>query len=295
MVEHRFGGVWTERKLAALRNYLIAYRHIFDKSPRAKLLKTVYVDAFAGTGDRAELPPESGQLDLSDGEQIERIKAGSARIALELPTPFDRYIFIEKKESHAECLKSTIAADYPALVSRCKVHRADAMVVLRELATFEKWDSQRAVVFLDPYGMSVDWVTITMLAQTRAVDLWVLLPLGTGVMRLLTRRRLPPAAWSSRLDLFFGDRGWRERFYVHQPPHDLFGNKSDPSFEKVATFESIGAYFLERLATVFEGVAPNAMPLINNRGNPLFLLCFAAANKKGAPIAIKIAEHLLKG
>ena len=133
-----------------------------------------------------------------------------------------------------------------------------------------------------------------MLAETKAVDLWVLLPLGTGVMRLLTRGRLPTSAWQRRLDLFFGDGGWRERFYVRQPRRDLFGPVNEPAYEKVATFEMIGAYFLERLSTVFEGVAPNAMPLINNRGNPLFLLCFAAANKSGAPIAIKIANHLLK-
>ena len=156
MVEHKFGGLWTERKLAALRDYLIAYRNIFDKSPRAKKLKTIYVDAFAGTGDRTDATSKGEQLDIDDVAQIERIKAGSARIALELPTPFDRYVFIEKKEAHAERLRSIIASDYSALASRCKVHRADAMDVLRDLARFESWQDQRAVVFLDPYGMAVD-------------------------------------------------------------------------------------------------------------------------------------------
>jgi hypothetical protein len=28
--------------------------------------------------------------------------------------------------------------------------------------------------------------------------------------------------------------------------------------------------------------------------NPLYLLCFAAGNDKGAPIAVKIANHILK-
>jgi hypothetical protein len=34
--------------------------------------------------------------------------------------------------------------------------------------------------------------------------------------------------------------------------------------------------------------------LLNSRNVPLYLLCFASANPKGAPIALKIARHLLK-
>jgi hypothetical protein len=41
-------------------------------------------------------------------------------------------------------------------------------------------------VFLDPFGMQVDWNVIEQLALTKAVDLWLLFPLGTGVMRIMT-------------------------------------------------------------------------------------------------------------
>ena len=33
------------------------------------------------------------------------------------------------------------------------------------------WKTHRAVVFLDPYGMQVEWKTIQALGQTEAVDL----------------------------------------------------------------------------------------------------------------------------
>ena len=49
---HRLGGNWTERKLSALRDYLINYQLIFHAKEAAKNLRTVYVDAFAGTGER---------------------------------------------------------------------------------------------------------------------------------------------------------------------------------------------------------------------------------------------------
>ena len=52
MATHRFGGSWTERKLNALRNYLVQYQRIFTSNPNARKLKTIYIDAFAGTGDR---------------------------------------------------------------------------------------------------------------------------------------------------------------------------------------------------------------------------------------------------
>ena len=61
-----------------------------------------------------------------------------------------------------------------------------------------------------------------------------------------------------------------------------------------ASFEAIGAYFVERLKTVFEGVAENPLPLRNSMNVPIYLLCFAAANPKGAPPAVRIANHILR-
>lgn len=51
METHRFGGTWTEEKLAALREYLSAYTQILKN----KRLTRYYIDAFAGTGDRTRL------------------------------------------------------------------------------------------------------------------------------------------------------------------------------------------------------------------------------------------------
>jgi three-Cys-motif partner protein len=38
------------------------------------------------------------------------------------------------------------------------------------------WRSHRAVLFLDPYGMQVEWQTIEAIAKTAAIDLWLLFP-----------------------------------------------------------------------------------------------------------------------
>jgi three-Cys-motif partner protein len=54
-LEHSFGGAWTEEKLDQLRKYLAAYMRIFAQNPKAAWYKTIYVDAFAGTGYRPGL------------------------------------------------------------------------------------------------------------------------------------------------------------------------------------------------------------------------------------------------
>jgi len=61
-----------------------------------------------------------------------------------------------------------------------------------------------------------------------------------------------------------------------------------------ATMETIGRYFNKRLETIFAGVVAEPGVLRNSANNPLYLLCFAAGNKRGMDIAIRIASHLLR-
>jgi hypothetical protein len=51
------------------------------------------------------------------------------------------------------------------------------------------------------------------------------------------------------------------------------------------------------LKTVFstEGVVEMPMILYNSLKSPIFLLCFAASNPKGAAIAKRIAQGTIKG
>src|SRR5207248_10863849 len=76
------------------------------------------------------------------------------------------------------------------------------------------WSRWRAVVFLDPYGMQVEWPTIEAIATTRAIDVWILFPLGMGANRLLTRKLEDiPDVWRRSLDRIFGTNEWQNRFY----------------------------------------------------------------------------------
>lgn len=97
---------------------------------------------------------------------------------------------------------------------------------------------------------------------------------------------------TNRLNKIFGSEGWKEVFYKEEQIESLFGQENQ--IVKVSDFFKISNYFVDRLKTVFAGVADDPLPLYNSRNNPLYLLCFAAANEKGAKPAIKIANYILR-
>ena len=96
MAEPQFGGPWTEEKLSRLRKYLRAYMTIFSTHPQAKLLKTVYVDAFAGAGSRKDAAAQTEEanllFDVTADSDAEALRKGSTRIALETKPAFSQYI-----------------------------------------------------------------------------------------------------------------------------------------------------------------------------------------------------------
>jgi three-Cys-motif partner protein len=298
MKRHQFGGSWTDQKLKALSEYLAQYRLIFTRNKNARFFTTIYLDGFAGTGERRDsAPDQTEQLSwVPDADsEVQEYKRGSAAVALDLDSPFDQYIFIDKNPRHAAELSTRIHRDYQVLEPHCRVMSDDANAFLRKWCAETDWKKHRAVVFLDPYGMSVDWDTISRIAGTKAIDMWLLFPLGTGINRLLTRKAKPPPEWADRVTRILGapQLEWEAAFYATSPQVELF--TAEQQTVKVADFDSMGGYFLNRLKTVFAGVAPHAMPLFNSRNNPMYLLCFAAGNPKGAKTATRIADHLLKG
>lgn len=296
---HQFGGDWTEKKLTRLEKYLSAYMRIFEKNQWAKQYSTYYVDAFAGTGERVDHASDAattiGLFDDSDAQDVVRFYRGSARIALEVLPAFDHYIFIDQNRHFADDL-STLREEFADRRDSIDVVRDDADQFLQGWCEQMDWNRSRAVVFLDPYGMSVNWETISAIANTEAIDLWVLLPVGQAINRLLMRQKMPEGAWADRLTAFFGTEAWKDVFYRPSLQPSLFAESSDEeSFEKIATFDSISEIFVRRLESVFAQVADNSLVMRNSKNVPLFVLHFAASNPRGAPTAVRIANDILRG
>jgi three-Cys-motif partner protein len=288
---HRFGGDWTTSKLAILGDYMKGYTTALKSQP----FRTAYVDAFAGTGYRT-LASEGETTNVlfpdlaADAPQA--LLDGSARIALKTTPRFSKYIFIEQSAKRCRELEA-LKGEFPEVASDIDVRRGDANTEIRALCGKNKdWSNRRAVMFLDPYGTQVEWATIEAIASTKAIDLWILFPLGIGVNRLLTRSGEIPASWRRRLDVLLGTEEWYDAFYKVEHAPTLFDTQETRVVK--ATMETIGRYFNDRLSGIFAGVAPEPKILLNSANCPLYLLCFAVGNARGAPIALRIANHLLK-
>lgn len=293
---HVFGGDWTTQKLRVLSDYLRSYMTALkDKPAPDRPFRKAFIDAFAGTGYRSSrgTPGSAAQDDLFPelaAPDPQRLLDGSARLALGVDPPFDRYIFVEKNASRCQQL-GRLKEDFPGLAEAIDIRLGDANSEIQKICD-KDWSGHRAVLFLDPYGMQVEWKTIVAVAGTKAIDLWLLFPLGIGVNRLLTKSGRIPAGWRHRLTALLGTEDWYDEFYEVEATSDLLGDGSERVVK--ASMDVIGKYFLARLRTVFAGVADQPGVLRNSSNNPLYLLCFAVGNARGKNIAIRIAKHLLK-
>lgn len=301
--EHSFGGSWTEEKIERVRDYLVAYTTIFTRNERARHLRTTYVDAFAGTGRRVSVRDvrrtETALFEDAEADPEARsFKEGSARAALEVEPEFDSYIFVDKNPIHTRQL-GKLKEDFPDKSDRISVEIAEANEFLTRWCAQTDWRKNRAVVFLDPYGMQVDWSTIETIAATKAIDLWVIFPLGQAVNRLLTKNRIPEGSLADRLTRHLGAESWKDEFYRAadaEPEGDQYmleGFEEEQGILKKASLDAIGDFFVRRLHGIFAGVAPNPLPLSNSKNVPLYLLCFASGNPAGTPTAVRIAGYVL--
>ena len=286
-----FGGDWSDAKLSVIREYMKAYCTALSHTK----FERIYIDAFAGAGTRTvDANGEDDEclgLDEGSGDAQEdaAVRHGSPLQALATEPGFHRFIFVEQAEASMAELKRQVAESGLLGPRRVEFHTEDANAVLGRL-TAQRWDSKRAVAFLDPFALHVKWSTVEAIAKTKAIDMWLLFP-AMAVNRMLPRSGKVPQVWADRLDETFGDTTWRSEFYEVVHKTDLFG---DAAIDKTPRpFERLSTYLTKRLGTVFASTHEQPLVLRTSSGSPLFLLCFGCGNPKGAPIAQRIAQHLI--
>jgi three-Cys-motif partner protein len=287
-VDHEFGDQHTELKLSIVEKYL----KFFTTALRGKFRELWYIDAFAGTGSRTvryEQRPAT-LLDPGERERVER-RRGSAKIAIDVTPPFNFIVFIENKPTYVTALDE-LAANHPN--RRITVVKNDANDALKSLVATNSWRSTRAVLFLDPYGMELEWSTLEAVAATKAIDVWFLFSLS-GLYRQATRQlndidRHKRAA----LTRMFGSDAWEEELYPKTIREDLFGGAEEPRRRSI-NVAGLEAYTKSRLETIF-GAVLKPLPLPINKKPQRFSLFFCISNDdpKAIGLASKIGAHILK-
>ncbi|MEM7806834.1 MAG: three-Cys-motif partner protein TcmP [Planctomycetota bacterium] len=291
-----FGGDWTERKLDALARYLVAYSTALSKTRFQK----VYIDAFAGTGYREQkLAANPATPSIFDDEvkeiassEPQQFLDGSAKLALKIDPPFQRFVFIEREQAKVAELEN-LKKEFVSKADSIDIHAGDANETIQRLCqSWNRWED-RGVLFLDPFGMQADWSTVRAVAETGCIDTWILFPLAAN--RLMTRNPADiPDGWRLRLDKLFGSGAWEERFYRPRTITDIFSGDFQV-VEKALTLQGLGAFYKEQLQKVFPVVAPNPCTLRSSGNHPLFQLFFAAGAQpdRGGNIAVRMAKHIL--
>lgn len=296
MEAQQFGDRHTIQKLETVQKYLQAYTTALKFQP----FELLYVDACAGSGSSVPKSlleaTESGQA-LLDGfarpvADTDEIIVGSAIRALGVSPPFHRYCLNDVKGSNVESLRGAIVKDFSHLSSRFTITKLDANEMLKELCRSQDWKKTRAVVFLDPFGLQIDYDTLTLLGKTEAVDLWYLVPVF-AMYRQVSGQGQINADGGPRVDAALGTDEWRKTAVVEELSSDLF---NQPQFRSkravdIAWFEKVAK---ERIGLAFGGQVLNETLPLGRNGIQEFSLMFAWANpSEKAGLAAKLAKAVL--
>lgn len=281
-----WGGPWTEKKLEAFSKYVWSYLTIMKKFPH---WKTIYFDGFAGSGTREKQVNADLMLQLKITEDDEKTYKGAAERVLALQElSFDFYYFVDKSASSLKKLEERLNERFQ---DKTKVYRSgDANHQIVELAKALKTKEYAALVFLDPFGMQIDWNSIAELKGTRS-DVWILVPTGVIVNRLLDRAG--KLEFSDKLQSFFGlpIEEIKAHFYEEKKVQTLFGEEE--IITKVSQpIEKIARLYAERMKTIWQHVMDVPLVLKNRNGSPIFHFVFASNNQTAKKIAKQIIQNI---
>jgi len=129
--------------------------------------------------------------------------------------------------------------------------------------------------------MQVDWESIASLKNTRS-DIWILMPSGVSVNRLLPKSGKVSDKHKEKLEKFFG-LSFNELynlFYADKSTNTLFGKQE--SIEKLdKPIERVAELYRQQLNNVWKYVTSAPLVLKNSRNTPIFHLLFQATIKVG--------------
>ncbi|MER9166179.1 three-Cys-motif partner protein TcmP [Mesorhizobium australicum] len=291
--DHEFGGQHTEIKLAIVEAYLKRYSaalhnwcdHVW------------YIDAFAGTGRRTvRVKARAGDLlEEPAPEQVEQ-RRGSAQIAIDIAPPFDRLVFMDTRRKHVAALEGLKAANSHRDIS---VLQGDANSLIQSEIEWDGWKKTRAVMFLDPYGMEVEWETLKKIAATKAIDVWYLFPLA-GLYRQAARDMSKiDAIKEAAITRMLGTNEWKGELYskVKAPPTvDLLGYLDDSeTLQRSADVGGLEQYVRQRLKTIFaEVLDPYPLPVLEKPQRFSLFCAISNPSERAIKLAKSFGADILK-
>jgi three-Cys-motif partner protein len=267
------GDYWTKSKLDRIEAHL----PVFTREMDAKSFATLYVDAFAGDGV-VELPKakvfKNRGLGLLANLKIETCVPGSARRALAIDPPFDRYLLNDNDSFNCQKLRE-MRDEFPELAERVFVRNRDANDFVLDVCERYNWGMTRAVFLLDPYATQLRWSTLEAVAETKAADVWYLFPIS-AVVRLLARKGIDGEARRQTLRDVLGIDDIDGEFYRSWVHTGMVTKETSVRTARTTDLNRLVEHLVVRFRALFEFV-PWPKWVTNRTNSTMFLLFFASA------------------
>jgi three-Cys-motif partner protein len=259
-------GIWSEVKLAIIREYASAYARIMEAQRRERIrsLRWIYIDAYAGPGYH---------FSKTSGEFVE----GSPLIALNTQPPFHEYHFIDSEAGRARQLRE-LAGPRPDVF----IYSEDCNEVLlgRVFPRAKYGEYKRALCLLDPYNIDLKWEVIEAAGKSKSIEIFMnfmIMDINRNALRKNPDQSI--ASKVAQMTRLWADDSWIGAGYDQVPT--LFG-KSVP--QKVSN-ERFAEAFRQRLEKKagFKYV-PTPMPMKTKNNSIIYYLYFASQKEAGMGI-----------
>ena len=261
-------GIWSEVKLAIIKEYASAYTKILDKTRRESLprLRWHYIDAFAGPGVH---------LSRTTREIVE----GSPLIALKTKPPFSKYHFIDADPARAEQLRSIAG---PREDVEIDSDDCNEILLKKVFPKLEYAKYQRALCLLDPYNINLKWEVIETAGQMGSIEVFLnfmIMDINRNALR--RNRDLAVQSKVEQLTRLWGDESWEQAAYSSEGK--LFEDPEKVSNER---FEEAWRQRLKKRAG-FKFVS-KPMPMKTKTNAVIYYLYFASQK----PVAAGIVDDI---
>lgn len=268
-------GPWSVVKNEILQEYAKSYLTIMLNQEWCK--GVLYIDAFAGATEN---------LDRSTSTPV----PGSAKRALDLNPGFSEYYFFDLDNKRIQDLLALTEgrADVTVALGDGNTLTQEIVVPLLQYDNY-----RRGLVFLDPYGLDLDWETVQLLGHTRSADVVINFPI-MDINRNSVRRVEAdiPDGGAARMTRLWGGEEWRDEFYGLHPNLSMWGDQ--PKI-KTVTSDEIANSYRNRLLTK-GGYTHATTPLLmrNKQNAPLYYILMASNNSTAVDIMNSIQNKYKK-
>lgn len=269
-MEHDEINIWSEVKLAIIKEYASAYAKIMDAQRRGKIssLRWLYIDGYAGSGHH---------ISKTSGDLVE----GSPLIALNTSPPFHEYHFIDSDERRAAGLRKEAGdrADVFTYGGDC-----NTVLLSKVFPRADYGQYKRALCLLDPYNIDLKWEVIETAGKAKSVEIFMnlmIMDINRNALRKNPDKSI--ASKVAQMTRLWGDESWKDEGYDQVPT--LFEDAIPVKVSNERFAEAFRQRLIKKAGFKF---VPKPMPMKTKTNSVIYYLYFASQKEAGMDIVTDI-------